>query len=152
MDSMKKNKITIGCEVCQKDFEIKKSEVGRRFCCSTKCGYSRLTKYKYGDSYKLNKEGASRKDNQANLRKRYRIAVLEELGSQCIKCGFKDIRALQIDHIHGGGKEERRAIPNTNEFYQKVIDSYKKKENIYQILCANCNVIKRIVNKEHKIS
>jgi hypothetical protein len=142
--------LEINCEVCGDTFKIKPIEVGKRFCCSKKCGYARLTKYKFGDNHNINIDGVSRAQNQKNLRMRYRLAVLDKLGNKCCRCGYSDLRALQIDHINGGGKEERRNISNTNSFYAKVVKSYDSKENLYQLLCANCNVIKRIENNEHK--
>src|SRR5437879_1880268 len=37
--------------------------------------------------------------------------VLEQYGKKCAKCGFNsDLRILQLDHINGGGNQERRAI------------------------------------------
>jgi len=83
--------------------------------------------------------------------KRWYIKVREEmfilLGNKCVQCGFSDRRALQIDHIRGGGIKERRK-GNTRSFHQKVLKSTKTKENKYQLLCANCNWIKRFENKE----
>lgn len=71
------------------------------------------------------------------------------LGGECIKCGFSDTRALQIDHIKGGGYKERKGY-NTNpkEYYRNILKSIKNKENKYQLLCANCNWIKRFENNE----
>lgn len=142
--------LTINCEVCHKPFMIKNHEEGRRFCCSTKCGYKRLTKYKFGEKFNTNIDGATRSENQRRLRQRYRLAVLNKLGDKCVWCGFNDKRALQIDHINGGGSRERCRITNTNEFYKIVTESVDNNEEKYQLLCANCNVIKRIENGEHK--
>ena len=65
---------------------------------------------------------------------RMRIEILELLGGCfCKECGFSDWRALQIDHIEGGGHEERKK--------QKEI--VKKNPERYQVLCANCNWIKK---------
>lgn len=141
------------CEVCGGEFHIRPSEGLTRFCCSAECGYKRLTKYKFeGKSVeKVNRDGISIKQQQENYRSRVRNSVVSILGSECVLCGYDDKRALQIDHINGGGKKERREIPNTNKFYEIVINSFIAKENKYQLLCANCNVIKRIINKEHKV-
>lgn len=78
--------------------------------------------------------------------KRLRNEIFQLLGDECFKCGFLDKRALQIDHIKGGGCRER----NTNGvyYYGRVIKSIKALENKYQLLCANCNWIKRYENKE----
>ena len=54
---------------------------------------------------------------------------------------------LQIDHINGGGVKELKKV-NGTEHTKKVIRSVLNKENKYQLLCANCNWIKRVLNKE----
>jgi len=82
-------------------------------------------------------------------RKRYeklRNMVFNKLGNQCAKCGFKDRRALQLDHINGGGSRELKEIKATG-IYLKIL----KSENVtdYQLLCANCNWIKRAEKKEY---
>jgi len=71
----------------------------------------------------------------------YRLALLNMLGPECVKCGFRDLRALQLDHIHGGGCKERKTIN-----HQKLIRYYHDHPKIafqtLQVLCANCNWIK----------
>lgn len=81
--------------------------------------------------------------------KKLRRLIIEKLGGRCCKCGFDDARALQIDHVHGGGSKERRLIGRGNgaTFYKKVLADT---ENKYQLLCANCNWIKRYENKEDR--
>jgi len=70
------------------------------------------------------------------------------LGSKCTKCGFLDERALQIDHIKGDGHRDKDVRSNTWGYYKTVYDSVVMLENKYQLLCANCNWIKRIENNE----
>ena len=73
------------------------------------------------------------------------------LGCECIKCGFKDSRALQIDHINGGGYTERKQYNKSpSKYYKNILKSIINKENKYQLLCANCNWIKRYENNEIK--
>ncbi len=79
--------------------------------------------------------------------RRTRIAAIDILGAKCALCGFDDVRALQIDHINGGGGKEL-AKCNGTAYYNKVIRSVLNKENKYQLLCANCNWIKRVTNSE----
>ena len=76
---------------------------------------------------------------------RMRRAVLKALGNKCKRCGFKDWRALQIDHKRGGGVAEFRAIGVVNSWRKAV-----KNPRDYQVLCANCNWIKRYQRGEHK--
>lgn len=78
------------------------------------------------------------------LQRRLREQVFDILGRKCVRCGFDDIRALQVDHIEGGGYKERKAKGTWTVYYNIIKTSGKG----YQILCANCNVIKRIENKE----
>lgn len=80
--------------------------------------------------------------------KKLRLATLEALGGICVRCGFNDKRALQIDHINGGGSKERKERPYSGQFNKVVLKSFLKGENKYQLLCANCNWIKRCDNKE----
>jgi len=75
-----------------------------------------------------------------------REKAIEKLGGKCIRCGFSDIRALQIDHVNGGGNKELKAWAyNRRKYYQMVFDNSDGK---YQLLCANCNWIKKSENKE----
>lgn len=82
--------------------------------------------------------------------RRLRNSVIEVLGGSCVKCGFNDKRALQIDHIDGGGSVERKSRSFTGNFHKNVIKSCLSKENKYQLLCANCNWIKRFEMNEHR--
>ncbi len=76
---------------------------------------------------------------------KYKTAVYDLLGRKCVKCGYKkDIRALQIDHINGGGRAHHRRHSNYT-FYKDVL---KDNGEGYQVLCANCNVIKKFDNNE----
>jgi len=95
-----------------------------------------------------NKKYREKNNNMSvkNYQYKMRVAALEILGNKCCKCGFTDTRALQIDHINGGGVKDRKNT--TGNFSKKVIESFLNKENKYQLLCANCNWIKRFENKE----
>lgn len=69
------------------------------------------------------------------------------LGGICKRCGFNDHRALQIDHVNGKGTIERK---NTRigggSWYHHVLKNIGS--GYYQLLCANCNWIKRHENQE----
>jgi len=72
-----------------------------------------------------------------------RKAVMKKLGNKCVRCGFSDWRALQIDHIDGGGNKEKKEI-GQDKMYRRILTMDEKKlVNHYQILCANCNWIKK---------
>ena len=78
-----------------------------------------------------------------------RESVIEMLGKTCIKCGFSDIRGLQIDHIETGHGEKDRKTYDTRTFYRKILLGEYDISKL-QILCANCNWIKRYENGEFR--
>jgi hypothetical protein len=73
------------------------------------------------------------------------------LGGNCTKCGFSDMRALQVDHVNGGGTKELKKLEYRYEKYYQYLLSLPLKElkSKYQLLCANCNWIKRAENNEN---
>lgn len=75
---------------------------------------------------------------------RIRENVRNQYGRKCAKCGFDNVRALQIDHIKGGGLEEKRRI-GTIGIYRRALRFPLE----YQLLCANCNILKLYNEKEH---
>lgn len=77
---------------------------------------------------------------------RSRIFIV--LNPVCVKCGFSDIRALQLDHINGNGRKDMKRLGGnalSYLYYSKHLD--EAKQNL-QVLCANCNVIKKYINRE----
>lgn len=81
---------------------------------------------------------------------RLRARALAVLGGVCARCGYSAARALQIDHVNGGGSAARRErAPGTagRAFLRDVIA--KADAGIYQVLCANCNWIKKHEEGEH---
>ncbi|MFM6944068.1 MAG: hypothetical protein ACKOXV_02165 [Bacteroidota bacterium] len=86
------------------------------------------------------------RDKQRLYRRSLKQQVLDYYGNSCKKCGYKDVRALQIDHINNNGAEERKSLGSQNvsgwRFYQYLIA--KGLPDGYQTLCANCNMIKQL--------
>ena len=89
------------------------------------------------------------KEQKIKYESKSRMEIFILLGEKCVLCGFSDKRALQIDHINGDGFSDKNRCRNSSSFRRRVCDSIKKGENRYQILCANCNWIKRHENNEH---
>ena len=75
-----------------------------------------------------------------------RQRILSRLGSKCNHCGFSDLRALQIDHINGGGKQHIASFNGNYRNYYKHVEQTDLSG--FQALCANCNWIKRYEHKE----
>jgi hypothetical protein len=69
--------------------------------------------------------------------------VWEILGTVCVRCGFSDKRALQVDHVNGGGTKEREKLG-----WVYMLDRVIEHPDEYQVLCANCNWIKKAENNE----
>lgn len=86
-------------------------------------------------------------DKMNHYSKRVRGIVLGLLGNKCYRCGFSDVRALQIDHVNGGGAKELKTLGGVG-YWNNVIKSVINEEGRYQLLCANCNWIKRYENNE----
>ena len=68
-----------------------------------------------------------------------RAKVIKLLGEKCVRCGYSDERALQIDHIYGGGRIDRKRLSSVSRYYEHILINEGRG---YQLLCANCNVIK----------
>lgn len=88
------------------------------------------------------REATYRKKNREVLRE----ALLDLLGRQCVRCGFEDVRALCIDHVNGGGEQARRQATSIDSYYRAILEAGGAG---HQILCCNCNAIKRIERGEH---
>lgn len=81
-----------------------------------------------------------------------KMKVLKLLGNECANpynlphpdwCN--DWRCLQIDHVNGGGNKQRKKIGSTICFLSYVL----KHPEEFQLLCSNCNWLKRYVKGEH---
>ena len=114
--------------------------------------YNRCYRREHDDETKAAAKEWSR-NNRARIRgsvnrrlKELKIEAMVHLGGAlCARCGFSDLRALQIDHVNGGGKAERKKNRNYPSYYRSVAKSEIGK---YQVLCANCNWSKRSENGE----
>ena len=89
----------------------------------------------------------SRKKTNSQYAK-LRQKVIAGYGDKCARCGYSDWRALQIDHVNGGGRKELREVwkGSVRGFLYWLVKNEFPPE--YQCLCANCNQIKRYENGE----
>ncbi len=75
----------------------------------------------------------------------WRSRALVFLGGRCEHCGNNDSRVLQFDHVLGGGKTE--LMSGNRNSHQRARAVFKEPGK-YQVLCANCNWIKRFERNE----
>ena len=87
--------------------------------------------------------------NNESTHAKLRKEVLHFLGNKCVRCGINDFRVLQIDHINGNGYQEKKRFGRGGQasvkYYRHVIAVAGEG---YQLLCANCNWIKRYEQQE----
>lgn len=99
-----------------------------------------------------NRARASYKVNVEKLRKtkrEIRLKLLRLLGDRCVFCGYdKNELALQIDHIDGSGASDKRRFKGNATGYRYYLNHPEMAKDRLQILCANCNTIKRFEKRE----
>jgi len=106
----------------------------------------------YMRNRRLNDEDFHKKTNENTARAsvRFRLKLLDMLGGRiCVKCDFNNVLALQIDHKQGNGKHDLKRFKSAYAIYRYYLDHPKLAKQNLQVLCANCNIIKKIENKEH---
>ena len=86
-----------------------------------------------------------RRTQQREFRRKQRQRILDKLGNQCASCGISDFRVLQVDHINGGGRKDIESFSSHNMYIKSILLDQTDK---FQLLCANCNWIKKYENGE----
>lgn len=84
-------------------------------------------------------------------REKLKLQVIQHYSpeAKCQRCGFSDIRALSMDHIDGSGSRHRKKMPGTSIYRWLKIHGFPEG---LQVLCMNCQFIKRIENEEYNRS
>ena len=67
---------------------------------------------------------------------------------KCVNCGYDNELALQFDHKDGGGNQEKKTLASSYQKYKFYVSNPKLARTKLQILCGNCNSIKKFKNKE----
>lgn len=86
------------------------------------------------------------------LRDMRKVGVIRHYSNgtmKCSFCGIDDIRVLSIDHVNGKGAAHRKKIKRSSgsAFYHwLVVNGYPLG---YQVLCMNCQWIKRFNRNEN---
>jgi hypothetical protein len=135
------------CLVCNKEFSagVGLERGSSSVTCSDKCSYIHKLKYNY-----LWQKNNPRKvlEHKRKSRTKIKFRIFELLGRKCNNCNFSDWRALQIDHVKGNGKQDRLKFGDSGSYYLHILKEIEKGSKEYQLLCANCNWIKRWERKE----
>ncbi|MFZ4436798.1 MAG: hypothetical protein ACOYOS_00060 [Syntrophales bacterium] len=109
----------------------------------------------YSHEYRR-REGYKGKKNQQTRGARaiLRLEIQSHYSSgalTCARCGFGDVRALDLDHIENNGGDHRKAIGRRGATYD--IYAELKRHGFpegYQILCRNCNWIKEMEKRSQR--
>jgi hypothetical protein len=93
------------------------------------------------------KDVLARQNYDAKMKRRFKCRQL--LGGVCACCGETRDSFLDIDHIHGGGSQQRK-LHGPHRTYAEVL-SMENPRSKYQLLCSNCNQSKRRLGRcEHE--
>ncbi len=95
------------------------------------------------DPERRNKMRNRSKERNARIHREKRTLILEAHGAKCKRCGFDDPRALQFDHIKGGGCKQQKELQ-----WLKRLNWMIDNPDEIQVLCATCNWIKKAENNE----
>ena len=109
---------------------------------------AKARKYRAENKEKIKEQRKHWKSRRTEgLKANIKFVVLSYYGNgkpACVRCGFRDIRALTLDHIHGLQGEKRKC---TGVQFYKMLQDQGCPEG-YQTLCANCQMIKMF--EEHE--
>jgi hypothetical protein len=154
------------CPICGNPFETKTK---KKIFCSPKCAkrndyikYGKAACTRFSKNHPERMKVAQEKYNLTHpnhwkpMRQKIRLEAMKHISDEikCCRCGFSEFPALQIDHINGGGRKETKEIENGYHVYQvkywRYILALPKDEarKRYQLLCANCNILKLFKENE----
>jgi hypothetical protein len=106
---------------------------------------------KYMKGYRIKNKGKIKKQQRKNNTcTRIRNEIISLLGKKCSNIfnlphpdWCNDLSCLQIDHVNDNGHKERTMFKTTYKHYEYILQQIKVGSKNYQLLCANCNWIKR---------
>jgi hypothetical protein len=132
----KPNNLRLLCYNCNCRIDCSKILLNISFC-------GNICKY-CGDE-NIYRNNICNKCYQINKRNKYidlKIEIFNEYGGHCNNCEIDNIEYLTIDHINNNGGEHRKIIGL--QIYPWLKRNNYPKDN-FQILCFNCNYLKRDV-------
>ncbi len=128
-------------------------QYSRKYKASHAEHYRKYSRKWYRDNRKraIKKNNIWQRNNKQWFSNRFRTLKIEVIKHysktlSCKKCGIDDIRVLSMDHINGGGNKHIKQIGGNLYHWIKR----KGFPSGFQVLCMNCQFIKRIENKEFR--
>lgn len=74
-----------------------------------------------------------------------KVKVLKMLGEpKCVNCGCMDPRLLEVNHVNGGGRAERKG--KNNNIYERITCGKRDTKDL-NTMCRVCNQLDHIVRK-----
>ena len=101
-------------------------------------------------------EREKKREEEQRWRWELKIKALTHYSNGSLKCmssdcevpgGSKNLLSFQIDHIHGGGRRHAIQIKGLGSHFYLWLYNHNYPSG-YQVLCANCNVRKKVTNRE----
>ena len=119
------------------------------------CGYYKDLEHFTRLNRRNNNEFLSVCKNCGNIKNREKrakwreetIALYSDGKMCCAMCGCDDVRVLEIDHINGNGRVDRKRSSCNTEWYKAI---RKNKRDDLRVLCKNCNWIHLCEKREEQ--
>ncbi len=127
----------------------KKGKYGRASTCGT-CARGKAQEYHQKNrgriavakkEYNRTRDKERKRESVRAYTFRLRQRILEAYGHACECCGESRREFLGIDHVKGGGTQQRREGLSGVRLYNTMIESGFPKDE-YRLLCHNCNLSK----------
>lgn len=101
------------------------------------CNWKKNVQERYG----------ANQSKKALYERELRLRLINLLGGRkCVECGEPDVRLLTIDHVRGGGAEDRRRMKGYGSMIRHYLFHPDEAQAQLQVLCRNCNWRKHLVD------
>lgn len=135
---------TPAAKICKKRYrDSEKGKQKRREWLDNGSGIGLMREYrkKYNDTEQGHITSRRR---LKRYREKMRLGLITFLGIRCIKCGFDNLMALDLDHIGNNGSLERKRFGHYRQEWAYYIQHKDELKANFQVLCRNCNWIKHV--------
>lgn len=129
-----KRNVNGNCLTCRS--EDVKQKVKRGICLG--CGGQSRPRRSHCEvcSKKFSSDKKRRNKKAKEARVRLRDEIIDSYGGKCNCCGESERVFLALDHVHGGGSQDRQKHGGQAIYYRVRREGFPTD---YQILCFNCN-------------